>query len=195
VHPVLPAGAALVLEVRELGRRAGTMTRVARTVPAPSGMASIGSQVPADAQVRLELRLESVLEGVLVTGTATVGYQAECSRCLDPVQGEVQVDLTELYVYPDTDARGRVRPRAAGDVDDEESAVVDDLIDIEPVLRDAIVLGLPVAPVCGEGCPGLCPQCGYRLQDDPRHHHDQVDARWAALAPLLGTPTDEKEEG
>lgn len=185
----------LVLDVRDLGRRAGAMTRLDLVVPAPEQLASIGSSVPAGSEVDLALRLESVLEGVLVSGTATAGFQAECSRCLAPVAGEVTVELTELFVYPQTDARGRVVPRDADDPFEQEPAVQDDTVDLEPTLRDAVVLALPVAPLCRPDCPGLCPQCGVELAQDPDHHHDQVDPRWATLAALLGSPHDEKEEG
>ena len=76
---------------------------------------------------------------------------------------------------------------------------MDDHVDLEPLLRDAVVLDLPLAPVCRDDCPGLCSQCGARLADDPEHHHDVIDPRWAALGGLLAddadAPTDEKEEG
>jgi uncharacterized protein len=156
---------------------------------------SIG--VPAGSEIELDLRLESVIEGVLVSGTARVQLTGECSRCLDPVSDELEIDLQELFVYEETDARGR--PVAAepgdGDEDDEQRYLVGDLLDLEPVLRDVIVLDLPLAPVCREDCPGLCPTCGARLEDDPTHHHDVIDPRWAALGALGAGPTDEKEEG
>jgi uncharacterized protein len=63
--------------------------------------------------------------------------------------------------------------------------VQDDLIDLLPVLRDAVVIDLPLAPLCSEECLGLCPECGVRLQDDPQHQHQTSDPRWAALADLL----------
>ena len=60
-----------------------------------------------------------------------------------------------------------------------------DLIDLEPDLRDALVLALPVNPVCREDCPGLCPECGEAWDDLPADHsHQQVDSRWAALEKL-----------
>ena len=78
---------------------------------------------------------------------------------------------------PIRDERGRVvrTPQPDADEDDEQRRMVGDLLDLEPVLRDAVVLDLPLAPVCRDDCPGLCPQCGFRLEDDPEHHHDVID--------------------
>lgn len=195
----------LVLDVRELGRRAGAMSRVRTTVPAPEGMGSMGLTVPPGTDLALDLRLESVVEGVLVSGTATARVEGECSRCLDPVRDEVTADLTELYAYPETDARGRVvRPAAVdgheveGPGDEGGPTLTGDRLDLEPTVRDAVVLALPLAPLCRDDCLGLCPQCGRRLQDDPGHAHDTTDPRWAALAGLAASRTaehDEKEEG
>ena len=67
----------------------------------------------------------------------------------------------------------------------------DDLVDLEPLLRDAVVLALPFQPLCRDDCPGLCTECGARLADDPDHQHeDAIDPRWAALQGL----TDKTEE-
>ena len=186
----------LVLDTRELGRRAGSLQEVSLSVPAPAGIGIMSVGVPEGSEIELDVRLESVIEGVLVSGTALVQLTGECSRCLDPISDELEVDLQELYSYPETDARGRVVASDA-DEDDEQRYVVDDHVDLEPLLRDAVVLDLPLAPVCRDDCPGLCPQCGARLADDPEHHHDVIDPRWAALGGLIGTdaPTDEKEEG
>jgi uncharacterized protein len=131
------------------------------------------------------------MEGVLVSGTAEVEVQAECSRCLDPVDWSEDVDLRELFVYPATDARGR--PVGTGDSEDDTlPRVQDDLIDLEPVIRDAVVLGLPLSPVCDDGCRGLCPTCGDRMVAE--HQHEIVDPRWAALGGLtlgeLASPRD-----
>ncbi len=185
----------LVLDIRELGRRAGSMVEVSFTAPAPAGIGIMSIGVPERSGIECDVRLESVIEGVLVSGTARVQLTGECSRCLDPISDELEVDLQELYLYPETDARGRV---VAGndDEDDEQRHVVGDHLDLEPVLRDAVVLDLPLAPVCRDECPGLCPECGVRLADEPEHRHDVIDPRWAALGGLAGTdaPTDEKEE-
>ena len=160
-----------------------------RSAPEGIGIMSIG--VPPGSDVELDLRLESVIEGVLVSGTARVQLTGECSRCLEPVSDELEVDIQELYVYEETDHRGRPSPADSveGDEDDEQRHLVGDYLDLEPVLRDAVVLDLPLAPVCRDDCPGLCPQCGFRLEDDPEHDHDVIDPRWAALGALQDEPS------
>ncbi|MFP1627786.1 YceD family protein [Streptomyces sp. 5K101] len=180
----------LVFDTHELGRRPGALQRLSRTVDAPKDLGIEGViGVPEGKPVELELRLESVMEGVLVTGTARASAEGECVRCLEPLRQEVAADFQEMFTYPDADDRGR----PAEPVDDEDEDILyleDGMFDLEPVLRDAVVLALPMQPVCREDCAGLCPQCGIRLDDDPDHHHDAVDIRWAALQGLtdsLGT--------
>jgi len=175
----------LVLDTRALGlpRRAGSMVTVHRMVAAPESMGVAVAWVPEGSPIEVDLRLESVLEGVLVTGTARVGVDAECARCLEPVHWQEGVDFSELFVYPATDARGSVVEEPAGD--DPQPMVQDDCIDLEGTLRDAVVLTLPLAPVCRQDCGGLCPQCGVRLDEAPGHVHQSTDPRWSALAGLL----------
>ena len=178
----------LVLDTRELGRRAGSMKKVNLTVAAPADLVLALVAVPEGSEVELDVRLESVTEGVLVTGTALVTVVGECSRCLEPLRFDREVDLQELFEYPDTDARGRV---VESDDEDELPKIEGDLLDLEPTLRDAVVLALPLQPLCQSDCQGLCTQCGANLNDDPDHGHDTVDARWSALADLkVDTPND-----
>ena len=177
--------APLVVDTRELGRRPGSMRTVTRTVPAPADLGIVVIGILEGSPIDLDLRLESVVEGVLVTGTARVRVEGECVRCLDPVSSEQEVRLQELYLYPDQD------------LDDEEAERLEgDLLDLEPVLRDAVVLALPFQPVCREDCPGLCVECGALLADDPEHHHASTDPRWAALNVLVQLDPNviEKEE-
>jgi uncharacterized protein len=146
--------------------------------PAELGIEILG--VPEGSPVDIDLRLEAVMEGVLVTGTADAGLVGECSRCLEPIEDTVHVDLQELFVYDDESHRSH-----GNDEDDDVSRLEDDLIDLEPLLRDAVVLALPFQPLCRDDCPGLCAECGARLADDPDHAHDApVDPRWGALAQL-----------
>ena len=165
----------LVLDTRELGRRPGSMRALTRTVQAPAGLGVVDLiGVPEGADLALDLRLESVMEGVLVSGTLTGPVAGECGRCLEPVHDEVSVRVQELFVYDPQDT-AEDEPRMEGD-----------LLDLEPTLRDLVVLGLPLTPLCRPDCAGLCPECGERLDDLPADHaHDVVDARWAALQGLL----------
>ncbi len=172
-----------MLDTRELGRRPGSERRVSRTVPAPADLGIEVLRVPEDSSVELDLRLEAVVEGVLVTGTARAGLVGECVRCLAEVDDTIDSDLTELFVYDDG------KDEAADAEDEETSRLQGDLLDLEPALRDAVVLALPFQPLCREDCPGLCAECGARLADDPGHRHeDPVDPRWAALQGLTEDP-------
>ncbi|MEV2252616.1 DUF177 domain-containing protein [Streptomyces sp. NPDC050147] len=188
----------LVFDTHELGRRPGALQRLTRSVEAP-GSPVFGIEgvigVPEGAPVELEIRLESVMEGVLVTGTARASAEGECVRCLEPLKLEVEADFQEMFSYPDADDRGRTAEPADDAEDDEDRLYLEDgLFDLEPVLRDAVVLALPMQPVCRDDCPGLCSQCGARLADDPEHHHDAVDIRWAALQELAGTIQDGEKD-
>ncbi|WP_328750812.1 DUF177 domain-containing protein [Streptomyces sp. NBC_00285] len=188
----------LVFDTHELGRRPGALQRLTRQIDAPKDFGIQGViGVPEGAPVELGLRLESVMEGVLVTGTARALAKGECVRCLEPLELELEADFQEMFSYPDADDRGRVKAEPVDDAEEDEDRlfIEDGLFDLEPVLRDAVVLALPMQPVCQDDCPGLCSQCGARLADAPDHHHDAVDIRWAALQGLAGSLEDgEKDE-
>ncbi len=166
-----------MLDTRELGRRPGSQREVSRTVPAPADLGIEVLGVPQGSPVELDLRTEAVMEGVLVTGTARAALEGECARCLEPISDEIEVRFQELFVYDDQG----VDP----DEELEVSMLQGDLVDLEPLLRDAVVLALPFQPLCEDDCPGLCVECGARLADDPGHAHDApVDPRWEGLARL-----------
>ena len=123
------------------------------------------------------------MEGVLVTGSAKAGLEGECVRCLEPISDEIEVEFQELFVYDQGPHRGG--EEAADPEDDETSRLEGDLLDLEPLLRDAVVLALPFQPLCEDDCPGLCAECGARLADDPDHAHEAaIDPRWAGLQQL-----------
>jgi uncharacterized protein len=148
--------------------------------------------IPQDAELDLTVRLESVTEGVLATATVTAPVAGECARCLEPVSQTIQVRCQELFGYQQN----------GGDTGEDGYSLDGDLLDLEPVLRDALVLALPLAPRCQEDCPGLCAECGVRLaQAGPGHHHGPVlDPRWAALRQITmqlnpdGSPVPETGE-
>lgn len=110
---------------------------------------------------------------------------------------DVAADFQEMFSYPDADDRGRSKQAEPADdaEDDEDRLYIEDgLFDLEPVLRDAVVLALPMQPVCRETCAGLCSECGIRLDENPDHHHDAVDPRWASLQGLVETVKDGEKD-
>ena len=138
--------------MRLLGRQAGSALTQTRTVPAPDNLRLELVGVPVGADVALEVRFEAVSEGVLATGTATAPLAGECARCLAPLTSSVTVGFQELYLY----AEGRHdKHDEHEEQDDEERHLHGDLLDLEPAFRDAVVLALPMSPLCREDCPGL----------------------------------------
>jgi len=167
-----------VFDMRALGRQPGDFKDVQRTAVAPDGLGSGLVLVTAGADVALDLRFEAVSEGVLVTGSAVAPLTGECASCLDPLTSAIEVSFQELYRY---------LPDPGEDEDDGEERFLDgDFLDLEPAFRDAVVLALPLSPLCRDDCPGLCVECGVKLADaGPGHGHgDQVDPRWGLLAKL-----------
>lgn len=168
------------------------MTTVQATVPSPLRMGVELMAVDEGAPVTLDLRLESVSEGVLVTGTASAPTAGECSRCLQPITGEVEIDLTELYAYPDSTTEETTEADEIPRVEQDRSS---ETVDLEQPIIDAVGLALPFSPVCRPDCPGLCPECGIALDAaEPGHHHDNIDPRWAKLLTLRESATEQREQ-
>jgi len=177
-----------VIDTRALGRRPGTLRelRLAAPVDEPMGLDVVA--VPPGAEVDLDLRLEAVAEGVLVSGTAAAVAVGQCSRCLIDLTEPVIARIRELYAYPES-------ATAATTEDDEIARLVDDLVDLQPVVHDEVVLALPMAPLCRPDCPGLCAVCGERFDDlEPGHSHEILDPRWAALRDRLDTDSPESAD-
>jgi uncharacterized protein len=169
--------------VAELRRRTGNR-RVLQQVVGPGVLDSpldvAGTHVPAGAEIELDVVLESVLEGVTVTGTVRAPWLADCRRCLEPVRGVLEVAVQELF--------------EANPTEDETYPLGDGVIDLAPLVRDAVLLGLPLSAVCDEECVGPDPErfpahveadpeldpagVGAAVDDPP------ADPRWAALGDL-----------
>lgn len=168
-----------VVETRGWGREPGTERTEHRTVEAPKDVGHDVYGVAEGSTIDLELRFEAVMDGVLVTGTASAHASGECVRCLEPIEDDITIDFQELYLFEDAT--------------EEEYALEDDLLDLEPLVREATVVTLPHDPWCGPECPGLCPECGARLADDPEHTHGpQIDPRWSALQQLENQNSPER---
>ena len=181
---ILDPRGALVFDTRALGRQPGAAREETRTIPAPGSLRVELAEVPAGVGVDLSVRLEEVSEGVLVTGTATAPVVGECARCLEPLTTSVEASFQELYRYEPGSAEN-----------DEDDLLLDgDLLDLEPVLRDAVVLALPLSPLCTDDCAGLCAECGVRLADaGPGHRHeDAVLPEWEALRQFDGFDTEDQ---
>ena len=182
----------LVIDTRELGRRPGNSVRMHRDVAAPAEFGTEVIGIEEGQPIGLDLRLESVMEGVLITGEVEATATGACVRCLEEVTSPVDLRFQELFVYADRAAHHR--EVAGGDDEDELHELDGDDADLEPVLRDAVVPSLPFQPVCHEDCPGLCAECGARLEDDPGHHHEAIDPRWSALANLAEDASADDEK-
>jgi uncharacterized protein len=156
------------LNVRDLVHRPGEMRERTLDVPAPDEFGAGAATVKEGAPLEIDLKLEGLHEGILVTGEVKADATGECVRCLDPVTIPLQVEFQELFAYSLDEAF--------------DFAVRDDHVDLEPVVRDAVVLALPFQPVCRPDCPGLDPETGEKLADNPdRSPREVLDPRWAAL--------------
>ena len=206
----------LVLDTRELDRRPGSTRHLHRTVDAPAGLEVPAAQVTVGSPLLLDVTVDSIVDGLWISGTAEVTVTAECVRCLDDVTSQLSAELEALYVNPAVEPeRGRDGTRDRGgdrrpdkhsdtrsdkgragdrhtagrvglEPDDDSDgdtvfALEGDLLDLEQVVRDAVVLALPLRPLCSDDCPGLRLD-GSRA--DPEQDEGPVDPRWAALAAL-----------
>jgi len=165
------------VEVYDLMHRPGEMRErdLDITVPESFGNAMIG--IPEGATMHLDVRLEGLHDGILVSADVTTIATGECGRCLDAIELPVEVEIQELFAYSVDEAF--------------DYTVVEDHIDLEPSVRDAVVLSLPFQPVCRPDCPGLDPETGERLADFPDREPKVVtDPRWSALAGFQSSESD-----
>lgn len=175
----------------ELPRRAGEMRQYSLDITIPERIGIDVIAVLAGEEIHLEMRLESVAEGVLVSADLSAVADGECMRCLDLIRLQIDRRIQELFRYapekPHTKA-GRKRARqAVDDLDDDDLMMDGDFINLETPIRDALVLDLPINPLCAQDCAGLCPGCGVKWSLlDVAHTHEVIDARWAGLSRLAG---------
>ena len=133
-------------------------------------LGAVSVVVPEGEPVALDLTLASYAGGIMVTGTVSAPWQGECRRCGGPVEGRVVAEVLERYA-----------PVGASDRDEEAYPLTGDELDLEPLARDAILLELPLAPLCTEDCKGLCPTCGANRNTESCDCSPPADPRWAAL--------------
>ena len=176
------------LNTFELPRRAGEMKEYQLDIPVKENFGVPLISVPAGELIEVDVRLESVTEGVLLSADVYAVAKGECIRCLDPVEIVIERKIQELYNYEPTNERGKKKKRDEDEIDldlEDELMMDGNIMDLETPIRDAVVLSLPINPLCDEECLGLCPECGGKWADLPEDHaHDVIDARWASLGSL-----------
>lgn len=179
-HKLDPRGP-LVFDIATLG--SASARREQRVVPAPAELGAGLVRVPEGAQLQLDVQLEDVSEGVLVTAEVSAPLAGECARCLDEFTSSTQVRFQELFV-PE---RGGMAGSDTADGTSDDGYLLDGaLLDLEPALRDALVLELPLSPLCDVDCQGLCSTCGIPLADaEPDHGHPSDGGVWAVLKDLF----------
>jgi len=167
------------LNVRDLIGAPGQMRELELSVASPETLGEAVAKVTEGAPIEISGRLESVHEGILASGDIRCIATAECVRCLDPIDIPIEADFQELFAYSDNDGY--------------DSQVVDDTVDLEPVVRDLVVLQLPFQPMCSPDCPGLDPDTGEKRPEGWQGSDEKgIDPRWEALGQLL---TDENNPG
>ncbi len=165
VQPVLRIG------VMELRRRPGTQRDVRLRTALP-GLAVTSARVADDAELGVDVTLESIDGAVTVSGSVEVPWTAECRRCLDEVSGTLSVEVSEVF---------EVQP-----VEGETYPIEGDEVDLEPIVRDAALLNLPLAPLCRPDCAGPAPDTFPALVEDDEAAGGSParDPRWAVLDEL-----------
>ena len=167
------------LPVRDIERKPGEMREHVLDLPAPEKWGEGLLSIAASELLELDVRLESVHEGILVSGTVDTTATGVCGRCLIDIDEPVEVEFQELFAYPGDEAN--------------DFEVQDDHVDLETLVRDAAVLALPFQPVCQPDCPGLDPETGERLTESTgTEQAAPIDPRWSALQNI--TDQDGTEE-
>lgn len=180
------AGLDLEIDAIDLIHKIGSQRTISRAATSTQPVGDPEFAVRPGDDITVKASLESVDEGIYVTGTASADVHAECSRCLDPVDDHLDVRFDELFSYPE---------KVPAELEDEDVPVLEgDVIDLGPLVHDAFAMAAPYQPLCREDCPGLCSQCGMRMEDDPDHEHVIYDPRFAALAGLLEQDDDHEGE-
>lgn len=186
-----------LFNTHDLPRRAGEMREYSLDIVAPERIGIDVIAVPAGAEIHVEMKLESVTQGVLLSAQISTVAEGQCMRCLESLELPIQRWIQELYRYAPEKAHTKAQRKRAeiDDLDEDDELMMDgEVMDLEAPIRDAIVLGLPINPLCDKACPGLCPGCGVRWSLlAPDHKHEVIDARWAGLAGLTADEPDEAD--
>lgn len=182
----------LLFPVRDLPPHLGGTSEGVIRWTVPEGWQTEVLTLPPGVSIDLAVELMTIDDGILVQVKAhseeSTLLRGECVRCLDPVTVPWWVEAADVYEEPARGAKKRKAPpvedgfEAEGDELDQVLQVEHDHVNIEPLLRDAILASAPLRPLCSRDCQGLCDFCGARLsQVDADHYHEFLDPRFSAL--------------
>ena len=176
----------------DLPRRPGEMKEYELTFDRHERVGTPVLGVDADEPIDVDLLIQAVSEGVLASGVVAALVTGECTRCLEPIELDVEENFTELYRY-EAEKKSHKKEKEIDISDEDEDLHMDgDFIDLEFAIRDALLLDLPINPLCSPDCEGLCPDCGLRMSDLPQDHaHEKHDIRWSALENFPGLEGEE----
>ncbi|KFI49697.1 YceD family protein [Bifidobacterium biavatii] len=186
------------VSVAQVASRAGQSKPIDAVFPAPSGIGDNIVGIPEGSDVHVVGSFDSIVDGLILTARISAPISTECTRCLKPINKDWTVDVTTFFPYESASADGRHGGRGRDDDKGEVDIIAGEdesedtypltpdgaFADLEALIRDTLAESLPLQPLCREDCLGLCPQCGADLNEDPDHHHDVVDERFASLAAL-----------
>ncbi|MBW3079278.1 YceD family protein [Bifidobacterium simiiventris] len=192
-----PEDSQWAVSVAQVASRAGQSKPIDAVFPAPSGIGDQVIGVDEGADVRVVGSFDSIVDGLILTARINAPVHAECTRCLKPIKRDWSVDVTAFFPYDSAESNGSSKGGKHDDKGEIEIIAGEDesedtypllnngsFADLEALIRDTLVEALPLQPLCKPDCLGLCSQCGADLNEDPDHHHDVVDNRFAALAAL-----------
>ncbi len=163
------------VNLHELPRRAGEMRPYRLQFELEEAIGTPMLAIKKGESILIEFKAESVSDGVLISGRVKSEAKGECGRCLDELKREVDEEFRELFLYESR--------KSEDDEEDELFALDGDIADIETAIRDAVVLTMPINPLCKADCKGLCSECGERWEKlAPDHSHEKIDPRWSGLA-------------
>jgi uncharacterized protein len=161
------------VNLHELPRRAGEHKSYSLNFPAPEAIGNPLLEIPAGEFLEISFEAESVADGVLISGSVRSHAKGECGRCLEKISEDIDQKFQELFFY-----ENRIE-----ESDDDLFVMDGDFADIETPIRDAVVLAMPINPLCKADCRGLCSECGEKLELlEPGHMHEKIDPRWSGLS-------------
>lgn len=195
-----PEDSAWAVSVAQVASRPGQTKLIDAVFPAPSGIGDNIIGVREGADVSVTGSFDSIVDGLILTAHINAPVQAECTRCLKPIERDWGVDVTAFFPYDSPEDSRNNKEEVdiiAGEDESEDTYPLSRdgaFADLEALLRDTLVEALPLQPLCRDDCRGLCPQCGIDLNEHPDHHHETTDLRFAALADLKAQLEQEERE-